>query len=327
MIGSSTGGPNGLAEVIRALPADFPVPILIVQHMPADVHPALCRAAHGRCGRPGPRGGRRARWPGRARPGSRPGATTWSVVREGRHADRRWLQPGPARRTRAGRRSTSSSRRRPGLRRAGRSGSFSPGMGSGRPPGLPGDPRGGRARSSSRTRRRASSGGCRATSPRPGWRTRSSRSARSAPRSSAGRCRGPGRSRTADWEPRRRGRDPATADYEYLQRFLRDRIGHELGEGKEYLVESRLGPLAAELELGGDPGLFERLRQARCPELVDAAARRWSRARPASSGIPRPSSGSDRPSSRASRRQVGASGGCGSGRRAARPARSRTRWR
>jgi two-component system chemotaxis response regulator CheB len=33
-IGASTGGPNALAEVFRGLPADFPVPIIIVQHMP-----------------------------------------------------------------------------------------------------------------------------------------------------------------------------------------------------------------------------------------------------------------------------------------------------
>ena len=34
-IGASTGGPEALAELIAKLPADFPVPILIVQHMPA----------------------------------------------------------------------------------------------------------------------------------------------------------------------------------------------------------------------------------------------------------------------------------------------------
>jgi two-component system chemotaxis response regulator CheB len=33
-IGASTGGPNALAEVFRRLPAAFPVPIVIVQHMP-----------------------------------------------------------------------------------------------------------------------------------------------------------------------------------------------------------------------------------------------------------------------------------------------------
>ena len=33
-IGVSTGGPNALCEVLQAIPANFPVPILIVQHMP-----------------------------------------------------------------------------------------------------------------------------------------------------------------------------------------------------------------------------------------------------------------------------------------------------
>lgn len=34
VVGVSTGGPNALAEIVPALPADFPVPILLVQHMP-----------------------------------------------------------------------------------------------------------------------------------------------------------------------------------------------------------------------------------------------------------------------------------------------------
>jgi two-component system, chemotaxis family, protein-glutamate methylesterase/glutaminase len=33
-IGASTGGPNALAEVVSHLPADFPVPVVVVQHMP-----------------------------------------------------------------------------------------------------------------------------------------------------------------------------------------------------------------------------------------------------------------------------------------------------
>jgi len=33
-IGASTGGPNALADVLSAIPSDFPVPIVIVQHMP-----------------------------------------------------------------------------------------------------------------------------------------------------------------------------------------------------------------------------------------------------------------------------------------------------
>lgn len=35
-IGASTGGPVALAEVIKALPGDFPVPIMLVQHMPEN---------------------------------------------------------------------------------------------------------------------------------------------------------------------------------------------------------------------------------------------------------------------------------------------------
>lgn len=34
MIGSSTGGPSALNHIIEALPSDFPVPVVIIQHMP-----------------------------------------------------------------------------------------------------------------------------------------------------------------------------------------------------------------------------------------------------------------------------------------------------
>lgn len=36
VIGSSTGGPNALTAILEALPADFPVPVLIVQHLPEN---------------------------------------------------------------------------------------------------------------------------------------------------------------------------------------------------------------------------------------------------------------------------------------------------
>lgn len=43
VIGSSTGGPRALAEVLTALPQSFLVPILIVQHMPPSITPLLAK--------------------------------------------------------------------------------------------------------------------------------------------------------------------------------------------------------------------------------------------------------------------------------------------
>lgn len=42
-IGTSTGGPVALQQVLTNLPADFPLPIVLVQHMPATFTPAFAR--------------------------------------------------------------------------------------------------------------------------------------------------------------------------------------------------------------------------------------------------------------------------------------------
>lgn len=65
--------------------------------------------------------------------------------------------------------------------------------------------------------------------------------------------------------------DPLSrSDYVFLQGFLRDRLGHELGEGKEYLVESRLGAIAPGLGLRGVGPLIDRLRHAPEPGMREA---------------------------------------------------------
>lgn len=43
VIGSSTGGPQALQEVIRSLPANLPVPVVVAQHMPPQFTLALAR--------------------------------------------------------------------------------------------------------------------------------------------------------------------------------------------------------------------------------------------------------------------------------------------
>ncbi len=64
-IGTSTGGPKALQEILPMLPGDLPVPILIVQHMPSGFTApfakrlnslcavSVCEAAHGEAVQPG----------------------------------------------------------------------------------------------------------------------------------------------------------------------------------------------------------------------------------------------------------------------------------
>ena len=49
VIGTSTGGPVALQAVLTALPADFPLPILLVQHMPESFTPAFAARLDALC--------------------------------------------------------------------------------------------------------------------------------------------------------------------------------------------------------------------------------------------------------------------------------------
>ncbi|MBI5946250.1 MAG: chemotaxis response regulator protein-glutamate methylesterase [Chloroflexi bacterium] len=49
LIGISTGGPNALAKMLPALPANFPVPILVVQHMPPLFTKSMATSLAAKC--------------------------------------------------------------------------------------------------------------------------------------------------------------------------------------------------------------------------------------------------------------------------------------
>lgn len=48
-IGTSTGGPVALQEVLTKLPADFPYPLILVQHMPGSFTPAFAQRLNQLC--------------------------------------------------------------------------------------------------------------------------------------------------------------------------------------------------------------------------------------------------------------------------------------
>lgn len=48
-IGTSTGGPAALPQVLSKLPAQFPLPLLLVQHMPASFTPAFAQRLNQLC--------------------------------------------------------------------------------------------------------------------------------------------------------------------------------------------------------------------------------------------------------------------------------------
>src|SRR5690606_12465796 len=49
LVGTSTGGPPALEALLTALPADFPWPIVVAQHMPATFTGPLARRLDGLC--------------------------------------------------------------------------------------------------------------------------------------------------------------------------------------------------------------------------------------------------------------------------------------
>jgi two-component system response regulator WspF len=48
-LGASTGGPEAVASILAGLPADFPVPVVVIQHIAADFAPSFVAWLQGRC--------------------------------------------------------------------------------------------------------------------------------------------------------------------------------------------------------------------------------------------------------------------------------------
>jgi len=49
LIGTSTGGPAALPQILRQLPADFPLPIILLQHMPGSFTPPFAHRLDSLC--------------------------------------------------------------------------------------------------------------------------------------------------------------------------------------------------------------------------------------------------------------------------------------
>ncbi len=60
------------------------------------------------------------------------------------------------------------------------------------------------------------------------------------------------------------------ACYSYLQTFLKQEMGYDLGAGKEYLAETRLNPVAAAFELSTWEQLVEELKKTSKPAIKEA---------------------------------------------------------
>jgi chemotaxis protein methyltransferase CheR len=63
------------------------------------------------------------------------------------------------------------------------------------------------------------------------------------------------------------------SDYEYLRKLLKERLGLDLSADKQYLVESRLVPLARKASLPGIPDLVQKMKggaEALTAEVVEA---------------------------------------------------------
>ncbi len=59
-------------------------------------------------------------------------------------------------------------------------------------------------------------------------------------------------------------------DYRFLRSILKEQIGYNLDDGKEYLIESRLAPVAAHFDIADVHDLVETLRSSERPEIIDA---------------------------------------------------------